>query len=77
MYVAVALGLNDILGGDSVSSVAAVYDRRRCLNCCTVGAHKSAATVGKPRNFQTEAPPYIPLFRSSLKNSTVELGTTI
>src|SRR5207249_2091010 len=64
-------------GGDSVSSVAAVYDRRRCLNCCTVGAHKSAATVGKPRNFQTEAPPYIPLFRSSLKNSTVELGTTI
>ena len=81
MYVAVALGLNDILGGDSVSSVEAavydVYDRRRCLNCCTVGAHKSAATVGKPRNFQTEAPPYIPLFRSSLKNSTVELGTTI
>ena len=26
MYVAVALGLNDILGGDSVSSVAAVYE---------------------------------------------------
>ena len=41
------------MGGDSVSSVAAVReaqarqraasrnDRRRCLNCCTVGAHRS------------------------------------
>jgi len=48
------------LGGDSVSSVAAVReaqarqraasrnDRRRCLNCCTVGAHRAPLQLGNP-----------------------------
>src|SRR5205807_5308918 len=66
---AMAFVKDGIDGGDSVSSVAAVYDRRRCLNCCTVGGHllrlrrcracasRSAATVGKLRNFQTESLP--------------------
>src|SRR5438034_7234860 len=50
-------------GCDSVSTEAAVReaqarqraasrnDRRRCLNYCTVGAHKSAATVERSPNF--------------------------
>src|SRR5438094_6444833 len=48
-------------GGDSVSSVAAIYDvcdRRRCLNCCTVGAHRAPLQLG-PRNFQTESLPLL------------------
>jgi len=40
-------------GGDSVSSVEAavydVYDRRRCLNCCTVGAHRAPLQLGNPQ----------------------------
>src|SRR5437773_12140944 len=39
-------------GGDSVSSVAAVYDRRRCLNCCTVGAHRAPLQLGNPALFK-------------------------
>src|SRR5436309_14006275 len=47
------------MGGDSVSSVAAVReaqarqraasrnDRRRCLNCCTVGAPRSASAIAR------------------------------
>src|SRR5207247_9127386 len=46
------------VGGDSVSSVASVReaqvrqraasrnDRRRCLNCCTVGAHRAPLQLG-------------------------------
>ena len=39
-------------GGDSVSSVAAVYDRRRCLNCCTVGAHRAPLQLGNSAIFK-------------------------
>src|SRR5437016_3188290 len=54
------------MGGDSVSSVAAVReaqarqraasrnDRRRCLNCCTVGAPRSASAVA--RSLKDRAP---------------------
>src|SRR5438093_13682379 len=53
-------------GGDSVSSVAAVReaqarqraasrnDRRRCLNCCTVGAPRSASAIA--RSLKNRAP---------------------
>src|SRR2546429_9394588 len=51
-------------GGDSVSSVATVReaqarqraasrnDRRRCLNCCTVGAHRAPLQLGNPAIFK-------------------------
>src|SRR5437773_84375 len=54
------------MGGDSVSSVAAVReaqarqraasrnDRRRCLNCCTVGAPRSASAIA--RSLKDRAP---------------------
>src|SRR5438105_8044041 len=54
------------VGGDSVSSVAAVReaqarqraasrnDRRRCLNCCTVGAPRSASAIA--RSLKDRAP---------------------
>src|SRR5438874_5344458 len=58
------LGGGEILGGDSVSSVAAVYDRRRCLNCCTVGAHRAPLQLRDPQIFETESLPKH-LFRPS------------
>src|SRR5437879_4151106 len=44
--------INLLASGDSVSSVAAVYDRRRCLNCCTVGAHRAPLQLGNPAIFK-------------------------
>src|SRR5439155_9971432 len=59
------------MGGDSFSSVAAVYDRRRCLNCCTVGAHRAPLQLGNPEIFklshyprmsQTRSDQFLPIY---------------
>src|SRR5947208_6840925 len=67
--IALELPILTVSGGDSVSSVAAVYDRRRCLNCCTVGAHRAPLQLGNPAIFKLSHYPVFPYLVQGIRHS--------